>query len=98
MRQRSAIVAVALAIGLTGGPLLHADITPVNYPTPMSAGAVVSGVITNIDPVNQMIQIRDASGMIQTIHVNEHIQILQQGQPVRLDSLRLGDPVTTVTR
>jgi hypothetical protein len=69
-------------------------ITPVNYPTPVSPGSSLSGVITNIDPVNRMIQVRQDSGMVQTIHLDEHIQLERNGQPAKLNTLSLGDSVT----
>jgi hypothetical protein len=69
-------------------------ITPVNYPTPMPAGSSISGEITNIDPVNKLIQIRELTGMVETIRIDDHIQILRNGQPTNLNSLSLGDSVT----
>src|SRR5438094_72245 len=98
MRQRGAFWTIFLAIGLTGAPAARANITPVNYPTPMSAGDTVSGVVTNIDPVNRMIQIRDASGMIQTIRVDDRIQILRNGSPANFSTVSLEDSITVTAR
>src|SRR5439155_7845033 len=87
MVRRGVLGIVVLAANLRGMPLVQVDITPVNYPTPMPAGASVSGVVTNIDPVNRMIQIRDASGMIQTIRVDDRIQILRNGSPANFSTV-----------
>ena len=97
MRGQSAFWAITIAASLAGVPELESAITPVNYPTPMPDGSSVSGVITNIDPVNKMIQVREPSGMVQTIRIDEHVQILRNGQPVNLNTLSLGDAVTVTT-
>ena len=98
MKGPFAFWAIALSVGLAGVPALQSDITPVNYPTPLTVGSSVAGVITNIDPVNKMIQVREPSGMVQTIHVNEHIQILRNAQPVNFNTLTLGDSVTVTAQ
>ena len=89
---------VLLLIGLTAPwATLGAErpyITPVNYPTPVPDGSSVSGTITNIDPVNKMIQVREPSGMVQTVHIDDHVQILRNSQPINLNTLSLGDSIT----
>ena len=85
---------VVLALSLAGIPATQADITPVNYPTPLPAAGTISGDVVNIDPVNSMIQVREASHMVQTIHVDEHVEILKRGESVKLVDLDLGDFVT----
>jgi hypothetical protein len=94
MKQCCSFGVAVLAISLAVAPALHANITPVNYPTPMPVGATVSGVITNLDPVNRMIQVRESSGMVQTIYIDDHIQIRRNGAPVTFFSLSLGDLIT----
>jgi hypothetical protein len=90
----SVLSAVVLTLSLAGIPAIQADITPVNYPTPLATIGTISGDIVNIDPVNNMIQVREASYMVQTIHVDDHVEILKRGQSVRLGNLSLGDFVT----
>ena len=41
-----------------------------------------------------MIQLRDATGIIQTIRVDNHVEILRRGESVQLVNLSLGDFVT----
>jgi len=96
VRQRYAFWAIALGISLAVRPGLQAMITPVNYPTPMPVGTSVSGMVTNIDPVNKMIQVREPSGMVQTIRIDEHVQILHNGQPINLNAISLGDSITVI--
>ena len=86
--------AIALSLVLASTPVLQADITPVNYPTPMPIGASISGTVTNIDNVNRMIQVKESSGMVQTIRLDTHIQIYRNNQPASLETLSLGDSVT----
>jgi hypothetical protein len=86
--------AVALTLTLTAVSHLPADITPVNYPLSLSNVGSVSGDIMNIDPVNKMIQVRDVNGIVQTIRVDDHVQILRRGETVHLHDLSLGDFVT----
>ena len=86
--------AVALTLSLTIVPSLRAAITPVNYPASLATVGSVSGDIMNIDSVNNMIQVRDSSGIVQTIHLDDHVQILRRGEVVRLINLSLGDFVT----
>jgi|WetSurMetagenome_2_1015567.scaffolds.fasta_scaffold1433886_1 hypothetical protein len=62
-----------------------------NYPTQLNAGAVVSGEVTNVDPVNRLIQVRDAVGLIQTIHVTDSVRIVRQGKTVEFSDVDLGD-------
>ena len=89
-----AVRTAALALSLAGLPALQAVITPVNYPTPLATMGTISGDIVNIDTVNNMIQVREASYMVQTIHVDEHVEILKRGESVKLIDLSLGDFVT----
>jgi len=70
----------------------------VNYPTPLSAVGVVSGDIVNIDPVNNNIQIRDDTQIVQTIHLDDQVQITRRGETVRLVNLSLGDFVTVTPK
>jgi len=94
MPPRYAVQTLALALSLAGIPVIHADITPVNYPTPLAAEGTISGDIVNIDPVNNLIQVKEASGMVQTIHVDDHVEILKRGESVKLLNLDLSDFVT----
>src|SRR5438874_2119682 len=79
-------------------PELQSQITPVNFPYPMAQGTAISGPVTNIDPVNQMIQVKDAIGFIQTFRLDQKIQIFKNGSPVRLNDLSLGDVVTVTSK
>ncbi len=94
MRRLQILSAVALALSLTAVPCLHAVLKMANYPLSLSNAGSVSGDITNIDPVNNMIQIRDANGIVQSVHVDDHVVILRRGESVRLFNLSLGDFVT----
>jgi hypothetical protein len=76
----------------------HAVITPVNYPTPVASVGAVSGDIMNIDPVNNNIQIKDDTGIVQTVHVDDQVQITRRGETVRLVNLSLGDFVTVTPK
>ena len=97
MRGRHAFGSFVLVAGILSNSPLKADITPVNYPTAVQSGSSVSGVVTNIDPVNQMVQLRDASGMVQTVRVDVHIQLVRNGEAIRLIDLNLGDTITAVS-
>jgi len=94
MKRFAPSLALVLTFGLSRLAPLHAQITPVNYPTPLIGGNSVTGPITNIDPVNHMIQVKDDTGMIQTFHIDQNVQILRNGEPVQLNSLDIGDLVT----
>ena len=95
MRRLQVLSAVALTLSsLTAVPSLHAAVASMNYPLSLSNVGSVSGDITNIDPVNNLIQIRDANGIVQTIHVDDHVRILRRGESVQLVDLSLGDFVT----
>ncbi len=54
----------------------------------------ISGDIVNIDPVNNMIFVKDDTGIVQAIRVDDRVQILRRGEGVRLLNLSLGDFVT----
>jgi hypothetical protein len=97
MRKRRSILVIVLAAGLAVAPAAWSIITPVNFPTPMPVGTVLSGAITNIDPVNQLIQIRDNGGMIQSIRVDDHIEIRRGGSPVSFSNLSLGDSIIVIS-
>jgi hypothetical protein len=90
--------ALMLTFSLRHLPAADAQITPVNFPTSLPQGDSVTGPITNIDPVNQMIQVKDPIGMIQTFRVDQNILILKNGTSVRLSSLNLGDVVTVISK
>jgi hypothetical protein len=94
MAPRHLIQPLALAVSLAGFPAIQASITPVNYPSPIDTMGSISGDIVNIDTVNNMIQVREASHMVQTIHINDHVEILKRGEAVKLNDLSLGDFVT----
>ncbi len=98
MSHFNAARTVALALSFAGLSALQADITPVNYPTPLSTVGAISGDIVNIDPVNNMIQVREASQMVQTIHVDDHVEILKRGESIKLVNLSLGDFVTVSSK
>ena len=98
MRGWSAVWIIAAAASLASAPALRADITPVNFPNPLPAGSSASGVVTNIDQVNRMVQVRESSGMILTFRVTESVQILRNSEPIRLLDLRLGDFVTVSSK
>jgi len=89
-------------LSLTGGirtaPLLYADITPVNFPTPPPQGNSVTGPILNIDPVNHQIQVKDYKGMVQTFRIDEFIQVYRNGLPMAFVDLGLGDVVTVTAK
>jgi hypothetical protein len=97
MPPRHAVQTLVLALSLAGIPAIpaiQADITPVNYPTPLATVGAISGDVVNIDPVNNLIQVKEASGMVQTIHVDDHVEILKRGESVKLVNLDLSDFVT----
>jgi len=98
MKRGVALAVFGIFIGLAGAPMVRANITPYNYPNPLSPYASVTGVVTNIDPVNRLLQVRESSGMLETIRVDERIEILLRGQVVKLDDLRFGDSVTVVSK
>ncbi len=86
--------AILMALLFASGPALHADITPVNFPTPVAQGMTVTGPVMNIDPVNQLVQVKDPIGIVQTFRISPYIQILKKGAPVQLRDLNLADVVT----
>jgi hypothetical protein len=98
VRGRHLLTTITLGTCLLAAPILMANVTPVNYPTPTPPGFSIYGVITNIDPVNRMIQVRQSSGMIETIHITEAIQVLRNGEPATFNTLTLGDTVAVTAR
>ena len=97
MNRSSALLVVALTLSPTG-PAVLADITPVNYPFPLATTGPVSGDVVNMDPVNRTIFVKEASGIVRAIHVDDHVQIQRRGESVGLGSLSLGDFVTVAPK
>ncbi len=89
-----AVRTVALAFSFAGLPAIQADITPVDSPAPLATIGTISGDVVNIDPVNNIIQVREASYMVQTIRIDEHAEIRKRGETVQLRDLSIGDFVT----
>ena len=98
MPRSSVYLAVLLAFSFAPTPAIRADLMPLNYPAPLTATGSISGDITNIDPVNNLIQIKDATGIVQTIRVDDRVQITRRGEVVQLVNLSLGDFVTVRTK
>jgi hypothetical protein len=94
MRKKPTFWAMVLMISLANGGPVWSNITPVNYPTPMPVGTSLSGVITNLDPVNLLVQLRDNGNMIQSVIVDSHIEIRRNGSPVSFNNLSIGDTIT----
>lgn len=94
-------IAASLALVLMLRLASFAGFTPppsvLNYPVPMPPGSALTGPVTNIDPVNRMIQIKDSAGIIQTIRIGNDIEILRNDTPISLSSLSYND-IVTVTR
>jgi hypothetical protein len=102
MRKSLACLELILAFSLAG-PVVAADVrfappVPVlNYPVHLREGTQLGGPVTNVDPVNKTIQIKDADGIIQTIAVRGNILLLKDGQPIDLFNVRLGDVITVTS-
>ena len=93
----SAVILITISLGRATA-MEQPYITPVNYPAVIAPGTSVTGQVTNIDPVNQMIQVKDAFGMLQTIHITPYFQILHNSETVKLTNLSLGDTVTVIAQ
>ena len=89
-----AIVLAAMLMGL--GPAVVPG--TLNYPVPLSSGIMITGPITNIDPVNRMVQIKDKDGVIETIRVSSDVRIMRQGEQTRLSDLSRDDVVTVLRK
>jgi hypothetical protein len=63
-------------------------------PLPIPSGTTITGPVTNIDPVNRRIQIRDSAGIIQTIRIDNGVEILRNGASTPLSDLAYHDIVT----
>jgi len=87
--------AMALALGSIGVGLVHAD--PPTAPASLAQGNTVSGSVTNIDTVNNTIQVKDNSGQIQTLLINQSVQIARNNQPVTINDLKVDDVVTVTS-
>jgi len=79
----------AFAADYYGGP---AGTLPTAIQNP--AAKPISGTVQNIDPVNNNVQVKDASGMLQLVKVDSDTDISVQGKTVTMNDLKLGDVVT----
>ena len=93
-----AALAFGMVISLAGAPAAYSDITHVNFPTPLPEGNSASGPITNIDPVNRMIQLKVYNGMIESFHIDDYIHVARDGTVVQFEDLSLGDIVTVTAK
>jgi hypothetical protein len=96
MKIKSLILSSAFVFtfGLTQVVALQSQPPGLNFPTPLLEGNSVTGPITNIDPVNQVIQVRDDIGIIRSFRADQNIDIMRNGAPVQFSDLNLGDLVT----
>jgi len=58
------------------------------------AAQTVAGTVQKVDASNSNIQVKDSSGNVQTIKVDNTTQITRQGTPAQLTDLQTGDIVT----
>jgi hypothetical protein len=98
MKMKSIAVSIALVliIRLQAAAGFAPPKSTLNYPVSLRSGTTISGPITNIDPVNRMIQIKDSDGIIQSIQIDTNVQILRNGTPTELTSLSYNDLVTVI--
>jgi hypothetical protein len=89
-----AVLVMMLTAGFANAVLGPSGTPALNYRTPLTPGRSVHGVVTNIDTVNNVIQVEDSNGIIQAIVVDGQTQIQRNGEPVRLNSLSIADSVT----
>ena len=54
----------------------------------------VSGTVQNVDSTNSVVQIKDSSGNVQSVKVDNNTQITREGTVIQLADLRTGDVVT----
>jgi hypothetical protein len=50
--------------------------------------------VTNIDPVNNTIQGKDSTGIIQTVALTPDVQMIKNGVSATINDIRVGDIVT----
>src|SRR5438552_153031 len=94
MKPMSAIVLMAALSGPTMAGVAGAQATALNYPSQVIPGQRVTGPVTNIDTVNQLVQLKDPDGLIQTFKISPEVQIQRNGNPISLRNVNLGDVVT----
>lgn len=95
-------VAAVLAIVLTVRSLGVAGFAPpasiLNYPAKIPLEATIKGFVTNIDPVNRLLQVKDKDGIIQSIRVDDEVQILRNGEPAPFNDVSLGDQIIVMRK
>jgi hypothetical protein len=94
MRPIAVSFALVLALRLVGVAGFAPPPSVLNYPAQLPPGTILTGPVTNIDPVNRMIQIKDSTGILRTVRIDGSTQILRNDKPTDLSRLSYGDIVT----
>ena len=102
MKTKHAVSCLTLiaAFGLAGSGLMADSSGNPGSPTPNStsspspsATAPLSGTVQSVDTTTNSVQIKDTTGNLQTVKVDNNTQISREGSVVQLTELRTGDVV-----
>jgi len=93
-KTMAASFALVLTVSLVSAVGFAPPPSVLNYRAPVAPGTTITGPVTNIDLVNRMVQIKDSDGTIQTMRIDNEIEILHNGSPTSLENLSYNDIVT----
>jgi len=94
MRILMLIAIVPLSVTRWGfGDATTRQPSPIASPVP-GTPILQMGTVTNIDPVNNAIQLKDRKGILQTVNLDDGIQLMVKEKATTLNDLKLGDVVT----
>ena len=92
------IIALVVALGGAGlpvsafsGPLFA---PPLTWNQPLERGNTLQGVVTNVDPVNRILFLKDPTGIVHAIAVDDDLDIERGDRPVKLHNVSIGEDVT----
>ena len=67
---------------------------PLTWRQPLEQGSTLRGIITNIDPVNQTLFLKDSTGIVRAIALDNEVQIEKRDRSATLRTISIGDDVT----
>jgi len=59
-----------------------------------ASNKMVTGTVQNVDANNSSVQIKDTTGTMQTVKVDNNTEIAREGNTIQLSELKTGDVVT----
>ena len=86
-----ALAGAGLPVSAFSGPLFA---PPLTWGQPLERGSILHGIVVNIDPVNKTLFVKDGTGIVRAIALDEELQIEKRDHPVTLSYVSLGDDVT----